>query len=390
MTASNDSRVYFLDYVKTLIIILIVAHHSSMAYSLASSPYQNLIYSTAQVLDGRKLFIFDFFENFNDIYFMPLMFAISGFFVFRSLKKTGSGGYICRRCVRLIVPFTFSILILMPLSYYPVNLLANKHLTLMQYISREYILNFYHIPGPIWFLLALFVFDCIVAMLYKLFPKKTEKLIASLEKVEKMYFALSFVSVAIIVYYLSYIFLPAENIKEMAKLGPIWFQKKRSLLYFTFFIFGVLGGATTKFHDLITKNNRFLTETWLFRIVISVILFGVFRYMKIPLAKEPDDYLMMFVYVALFVIIAVASISAWLATIAKFMNKSSRVMNSLTEQAYGIFIFHFIIVIWLQYFLYPIDLGAAQKFYIVFSFSLFLSWLVTLILRRIPLVKHIL
>ncbi len=391
MTHTNNSRVYFLDYVKALIIVLIVAHHSSLAYSLAEGSHQNFIYSTAQILDSKKLFIFDYFENFNDIYFMPLIFLISGFFSYDSLVKHGACKYVEKRFMRLMVPFLFSMVILMPLSYYPVNLLQDNNLGLFDYISKDYIFNFYHIPGPIWFLLALFVFDSIIALFYKVAPNKFSAMIESVQQAGRLNFVLTFISATIIIYFLSYIFIPADSTDKMAKLGPIWFQKKRIVVYFAFFLFGLFGGAAPKFRDMIIRDNKRFTDTWLFKIVLGVMLFGLLRYLQTSmLHNQGDDLLLDFVYCTLFVFIALIFSSAWIATVAKFFNRRSRSMKSLSDQAYGIFIFHFIIVVWLQYMLYTVDLAASEKFYIVFSFSLSLSWVVTMVLRKIPAIRSVL
>jgi fucose 4-O-acetylase-like acetyltransferase len=390
MEIQNHSRVYYLDYIKALIIVLIVAHHSSLAYtSVETALHQSFSYSSALIIDKSQAYYFDYFANFNDIYFMPLMFLISGFFVYDSLKKKGAMGYVGKRFIRLMVPFIFSLVILMPLAYYPVNLLKNIHLTFFDYLSKDYIMNFYKIPGPIWYLLALFVFDVIVAIFYKFFPKQFENIINTVNQMGKINFALSFVSITIVIYFLSYIFLPSDDPRMTDVFGPIWFQKNRSLLYFSFFFVSVLAGASPKIKNLIVNNYQFLTETWLFRIVISAMLFGILRYFQASMVGKPNSYLDAFIYCALYVFIVVVVSSAWLATIGNFINKRSRFMMSLTKQSYGIFIFHFLIVIWVQYFVYNLNLMAIQKFYIVFSFSLFLSWLVTIILRQIPLIRRI-
>lgn len=390
MTKLENSRIYCLDYIKALIIVLIVAHHSSMAYSvICCISHKNFYYSTAQILDSKKLYIFDYFEDFNDIYLMPLMFLISGFFVFDSIKKYGAIKYVQKRFKRLMLPFIFSIFILMPVSYYPANLLQNKDLTLLNYISTHYIFNFYHIPGPIWFLGALFVFDAIFSMLYKFFPGKIANIINSIENTGTINLSLSFASLSIIIYFISYISIPSDDLSSMATVGPIWFQKNRSLLYFCFFILGVITGATTKYRNIIT-NNKALSDVWLFKLVLCIMLFGVFRYLQFSMIKSPNGYLDEFVYCALFVFIAITATFAWFAIVGRFFNNKSRIMQSLTKHAYGIFIFHFLVVIWMQYLFYYIDLSAGQKFYIVFSSSLFLSWLITYILKKIPYIKSIL
>jgi hypothetical protein len=57
-------------------------------------------------------------------------------------------------------------------------------------------------------------------------------------------------------------------------------------------------------------------------------------------------------------------------------------------QAYGIFLTHYIFIIWLQYAVYDYSWPAIVKFAIVLSGTLALNWSVTVLLRRIPAVAR--
>ena len=56
----------------------------------------------------------------------------------------------------------------------------------------------------------------------------------------------------------------------------------------------------------------------------------------------------------------------------------------MQKQAYGIYLLHFIPLIWLQYLVYDPPLPAFMKFAIVFIGTLSASWVGTLLLRSIP------
>jgi hypothetical protein len=58
----------------------------------------------------------------------------------------------------------------------------------------------------------------------------------------------------------------------------------------------------------------------------------------------------------------------------------------MRPQAYGIFLVHYIFIIYLQYAVYDLQLPAFVKFAIVFVGTLSLSWATTLLLRKIPVV----
>src|SRR5258708_6372785 len=56
--------------------------------------------------------------------------------------------------------------------------------------------------------------------------------------------------------------------------------------------------------------------------------------------------------------------------------------------AYGIYLLHFIFLIWLQYIVYDPAFPAFVKFAIVFTGTLSMSWALTVLLRKIPVVAR--
>ena len=61
----------------------------------------------------------------------------------------------------------------------------------------------------------------------------------------------------------------------------------------------------------------------------------------------------------------------------------------MQPSAYGIFLFHYIFIIWLQYAVYEPALSPFIKFAIVFAGTLAGSWALTALLRKIPGVGRI-
>jgi peptidoglycan/LPS O-acetylase OafA/YrhL len=67
---------------------------------------------------------------------------------------------------------------------------------------------------------------------------------------------------------------------------------------------------------------------------------------------------------------------------------SLRLFDAMRPSAYGIYLLHFIFLIWLQYIVYDRTFPAFVKFAIVFAGTLSMSWGLTLLLRKIPLVAR--
>lgn len=91
--------------------------------------------------------------------------------------------------------------------------------------------------------------------------------------------------------------------------------------------------------------------------------------------------------------LAFASFSAAMAftvlTISVRLTHSSlRLLDVMQPSAYGIFLVHYIFVVWLQYVVYDPAWPAGVKAAVVFAGTLGGSWLVTIWLRKIPFIAR--
>src|SRR5579872_6910479 len=86
----KQDRAVWLDYLRGFITVLVVAHHSSLAYTtFAAFNKQVYVASTHPVVDTARSIAMDLFEDFNDVFFMSMMFLISGIFVLPALARKG-------------------------------------------------------------------------------------------------------------------------------------------------------------------------------------------------------------------------------------------------------------------------------------------------------------
>ena len=85
-----------------------------------------------------------------------------------------------------------------------------------------------------------------------------------------------------------------------------------------------------------------------------------------------------------------------LALFLRFDSRGSSILDPLRENSFGIFLIHYVPLLWLQYALYGVTLAPLQeetailKAVIVFVLTFAISWAATLALRRIPGAKHVL
>jgi len=76
------------------------------------------------------------------------------------------------------------------------------------------------------------------------------------------------------------------------------------------------------------------------------------------------------------------------ALFLRFAKSPLKLLDAIQPSAYGIFLVHYIFIIWLQYALYDPPLPALVKFALVFAGTLALSWGLVVLLRKIPFVAR--
>jgi surface polysaccharide O-acyltransferase-like enzyme len=73
----------------------------------------------------------------------------------------------------------------------------------------------------------------------------------------------------------------------------------------------------------------------------------------------------------------------------KFFDRRAKLLDSLRDNSYGIYIFHYALVNWLQYELLPLQLPVLAKFGIVFGGAAISAWIISVLIRQIPLVARV-
>jgi peptidoglycan/LPS O-acetylase OafA/YrhL len=86
-----------------------------------------------------------------------------------------------------------------------------------------------------------------------------------------------------------------------------------------------------------------------------------------------------------FVLCAASACLALLAVFLRFAGPRRPIFQSLADNAYGIYLVHYVFVLWLQYMLLGVALFAVAKAAIVLTGALFLSWATTAVVCRIPI-----
>jgi peptidoglycan/LPS O-acetylase OafA/YrhL len=377
-------RITALDRARTFITLLVLLHHSVVNYTHFGSG------------DRMRWLGFDLVVLFNDSFFMACMFFISGLFVRDSLKRRGSANFLGHRAFRLGVPFLISIFVLMPIAYYP---------TFLRYhLPDTTDFNFFHFwwhtltigpwpSGPAWFLWVLLALDALAAAIWWMAPRALEALgrpIYALRYWPAAAFA-AFLMFSIIIYLPMHLMFGDASWLDPGGY-PLPIQTSRILLYGGYFLVGVGVGAVDLRAGLLAQNSE-LASRWRVWLGFALLFYGAI----LLLVYAHHNWIANFNspppswrtgYGLAFALFSAAMTFAVAAFYLRFEKSSLRLLDTLRPSAYGIYLLHYIFIIWLQYAVYDPPLPAFAKFAIVLIGTLSLSWGLTLLLRKIPLVAR--
>lgn len=359
--------------------MLVVMHHAILAYTTFFKyddsilvggiiPFMNMF---NPILDSSGWLVFDIILGINDQYFMTLMFFISGFFLYSSYNRKGKKLFWGDRLKRLGLPFLIGIFTIIPLAYYPAHLQwglnGNDHLSFLKFLL-QFIKSGMKTPGPLWFLWVLLLFNLFGSLLFKLNISGNNKLKKIVNNPALLFISLLLISVLVhtpLVIVFNY---------KWVGVGPFVFQAARILHYMAYFLVGSLIGAVGVENSIFNSGRKWFNFWWVW-FIVGFVVFLAFSTMPTPF---------------MFPLSCICFVYAIFGLFLNFTREKNKVLDSLSRNSYGIYIFHYIFNSWIQYFLLRYNFSSILKGCIVFVATYLLSWILVSLVRRIPGFKTVL
>ena len=382
------------DNLRAFVVLLVLSFHSVLAYlsflppepvGFDTPPY---LWSAIPIIDHQRWLGFDLFCAWQDVFLMSLFFFLSGLFVWRSLARKGIGVFLYERILRLGAPLALVVAFLMPIALYPTYLQTATDPGLAAYWRHWLALPFWPC-GPMWFLLLLLIADFAVAGLHRLAPGFGRGLI----RLSSMVAAhpaksLAFFAIASVFAYvpMALAFGPSAWFAE----GPLAFQLSRPVHYALYFSAGMVIGAAGIERDLLAPEGRLARNwaVWLSAGLGFLLLWMGITGLTMRGGGSSSPALQILADIG-FVLACLANCLCVLAIFLRFAAKRLPAFAGLRSSAYGMYLVHYVFVVWLQFALLAIALPAIIKGAIVFGATLLLSLGTVAALRRVRAVAQI-
>lgn len=351
----KTNRILYIDVIKVVLTSLVVAHHAGQPYGPTGGVWLFKDSTNAEWL-GKFFFV-------NASYMMGLYFFISGYFMLFSLNRKSINQFTKDRLIRLGVPFLFfTFLIFLPLNYLGDS--SGKN------VLDVFIDTYFNKPpiatGHLWFVASLLVYSLIYIFLFR--PKNQNDSL----KPFRSYYAVIYIILLSFISGLVRIYYPIDIWKTW--IIPV--EVAHIPQYFSLFIIGTL---FNRYQWL----ESFKPSTGIYFFAIAV--FTYFFQNSLP-AQIQDHWLTEATIESLLCV----GISLSLLSVFRFYgNRTNKVIQLLSDNSFGIYLFHVFVVIGLQAILLSVPISAISKFLLVTIGGIAFSLLISFYIRKIKVLKGI-
>ncbi len=368
-------KINYINHLKVLLTILVILHHAFITYGAPGGWYYQ-----QKDTHMAALFPMTVFVATNQSFFMGFFFFLSALFIGPSYQKKGAGKFLADRLKRLGIPLVFYSFIFSPLLNYMVAVWGQgKRYSLIQYLSGyDDWIDF----GVLWFVAALLLFNLIYLVLKSIpafnfdikigFPSNKQLLIGA--------FCLGL-----------FTFLTRLVFPTGWSLKPLGFQLGHFPQYILLFVMGIVASKNKWLDGLNLKQGRTMMRIAIFMVtVVLPAMFVASLITKTP-GQEFNGGWNPFVFsYSIWEQMTGIMIMTALLCIAKFKwNTPSAFLSNLSANAFAVYIFHPVVLIFLALLLQSWAVDPVVKLLVVAPSAVVLSFLLASLIRKIPGVSSI-
>jgi len=373
-TPKVKSRNLALDRARTFLTLVVLFHHAVIPYTYFGHT------------DPKSWIGFDMVVLATDSFFMAMFFFLSGLFVWPGLGHKAPLIFLRDRLLRLGLPFVIAAFTVIPIAYYAISLRQHPEIGFSEFWWKM-ITSGPWPSGPVWFVWVLLTFDLTASLLYRL----SAHLVDPINRLSQRGFDRPAVFFLFLLAASGAVYVPALlyfGPSRWFEFGPFSVQASRLLLYAAYFFIGAGIGAANFERGVLSASGRLAQSSWGWNLatLVPYCLMWVMIYIKREILGNPSPQPHWYhaIYGFFFVAFSAAILFAILAYFLRFKQSGSSLLDPMQDDAYGMFLVHYPIALWLQYWLFDYDLPAIVKAAIGFALTVPLSWALTAALRKIP------
>jgi glucans biosynthesis protein C len=344
--AGVKQRMYFFDNLRAFIILSLVVFHVAMGYTTWDLNWW-------YVNDIQKSKIFDFFILGIDVYVMPIMFLIAGYFASPVLLHKGTTRFWGDKLRRIVVPWVAGVLFIAPaIAYSAIFSRTDTPPNYFSFWANDFWGNYYQ-QAHYWFLGILALFFLLFTIAYKLIPPYFKQ-IPRIGMPSSAFF-LSFVLLSAVPFFGGNLIFGADewvNCKFIFMIQPV-----RIGLYACYFGLGVFAWKKAWFTP---EGYKPRLIRWGTATIIMLFVFLAYRVTFTLGANIP--VLFKAGHALIYACFCLTVTLAFIALFQRFFDSNTYLWRRLAANSYTIYFIHQCVIIPLAYMVQKIQLNIWMKF----------------------------
>lgn len=378
----KKTRLYFVDNLRILLIILLVLHHLAITYGHSGMWYY---------LEGRPdditVLVATLFTAVNQAFFLAFFFMIAGYFTPGSYDRKGAWPFLKDRLLRLGIPLLFYVVIIDPLIGYVVAVNVRSFPGSFWEFLGQYFGGYSGLgTGPLWFIETLLIF----AFLYALWRLLAKPSVTPAQRDGKPSSNLAIAIFALllgVVTFVVRIWLPIGWEFELLRLQFPYFAQ-----YIALFVVGIVAYRLNWFLGMPTTTGK----VWLgIAIICILVVLPVVFVLGGALEGKTDPFVggvhwQSFALSVWEQFVCMGMVIGLLVLFRERLNHQGVLAKDLAASAYTVFLIHAPVIVFLALALRGVSLHPLLKFVLVAPIALALCFVLAHYIRRLPLARDIL
>ncbi len=362
-TNTRPERLYFVQWLRVLLICLVVAQHSAEPYVTTGGDWLIRDPASSELL--LVLFVL------SGTYFMGFFFLISAYFLDASISRHGAVAVVRSRLVRLGIPLIVFVIFINGAIGYAIY---GKGIGMAAFLGR-YLLGGNLEFGPLWFIAHLLIYSLVyVALRRWLMP-----LIGAPKPPGHRAILVFAVVLGVVTAVMRY-FYPIDDWERLFWLVPT--EPGRLPQYVGLFAVGIVAGRGKWFTEI---DSRVAT-IWF---AIGIVVFAVMAILELPRLALPDYVTLRVIWGFLEAFVCVGMVLGLTVFFRRFLAGPGTWLSRLDGNVYGVYLIHVYLVMGFQAAVLSTGWPALAKFFVVALASIAVSLVLVSLLRRIPVVRRV-
>ncbi|WP_319765248.1 acyltransferase family protein [Maridesulfovibrio sp.] len=367
-----NQRMYFLDNLRAVVILLVVVLHVSLCYMKFSPEWWF-------VIDPEQSMFFTYVVMLVDVPIMAIMFFLAGYFALPSLQKHGMQGFWLAKLRRIIIPWVLGVLFLTPPAMYMILLSRGMAPGYMDFWTGKFWSSMFS-QSVYWFLGMLVVFYLSLCGCYRFLPRLQSP--PRFSRNPSPVFPILFITTTAGIFLGMNQFFPVDT--WISDYYLIVFQPLRVFVYLLYFWLGILAW----------KRNWFTRQgytphivPWLIVAAVSAVIYLTFKGM---MHARGTEFPIRLGNALGFNVFAYSTLMTGVAIFKAFVNSHNGFWKSFSASSYGIYLFHSLAVYYGAYYLLGMEASPFIKAPILLIGATMSCWVLTVALKKIKGVSSVL